>query len=115
MAALSGQRPSAVPFNTRLARPKYGSSAATVRIGGVDSSGNAYRGDVRRSIPARTARTLSAQELEAGGAEFTGALGDGVGKWRLLVESNAELVVMSLLESPSGHLANLSTRTRVLK
>ncbi|MDE0364051.1 MAG: hypothetical protein OXP09_00595 [Gammaproteobacteria bacterium] len=36
-------------------------------------------------------------------------------KRRLLVESNAELVVMSLLESPSGHLTNLSTRTGVLK
>ena len=90
-------------------------STATVRIGGVDSTGNASRGDVRLSIPAQSVRTLSAQELEAGGAGFAGSLGDGDGKWRLFVDSDTELVVMSLLESPSGHLTNLSTRTGVLK
>ena len=100
---------------SRLRLLNIGDATATVTIGGVDSSANASHGDVRLSLPARSARTLSAQELEAGGTGFAGALGDGDGKWRLLVESNTELVVMSLLESPSGHLTNLSTRTGVLK
>lgn len=90
-------------------------STATVRVGGVDSTGNASRGDVRLSIPAQSVRTLSAQELEAGGAGFAGGLGDGDGKWRLFVDSDTELLVLSLLESPSGHLTDLSTRTGVLK
>ena len=45
----------------------------------------------------------------SGGAGLSGALDDGVGKWRLAVESHRPLVVMSLLSSPTGHLRNLST------
>ena len=36
-------------------------------------------------------------------------LGDGSGKWRLEVESEQSVVAMSLLESPTDHLTNLST------
>ena len=36
-------------------------------------------------------------------------LGDGVGKWQLLVESDRPIRAMSLLRSPTGHLTNLST------
>ena len=39
---------------------------------------------------------------------MTGALGDGAGKWRLRVESPRSVLAMSLLESPTGHLTNLS-------
>ena len=39
----------------------------------------------------------------------TRALGAGQGKWRLTVESDRRISVMSLLESPAGHLINLST------
>ena len=56
---------------------------------------------------------LSAEDLESGVAEgLEGALGDGEGKWRLIVESAPLIAVMSLLDSPeSGHLTNLSTGT----
>ena len=40
-----------------------------------------------------------------------GELGDGYGKWRLRVESDVPLVVMSLVESRDGHLVNVSTGT----
>ena len=100
---------------SRLRLLNIGDATATVTISGVDSSANASHGDVRLSLPARSARTLSAQELEAGGTGFAGSFGDGDGKWRLFVDSDTELVVMNLLESPSGHLTNLSTRTGVLK
>ena len=66
-------------------------------------------GAVVVSVAAGGSRTLLASELEAGGAGVTGALGDGAGKWRLRVSSNRPIVVMSLLESPTGHLTNLST------
>ncbi len=39
------------------------------------------------------------------------ALGTGQGKWRLTVEYNRPISVMSLLESPAGHLTNLSAGT----
>ena len=38
-------------------------------------------------------------------------LGDGKGKWRLNVSSDVPVEAMSLLESPTGHLANLSAAT----
>ena len=90
-----------------------GTETAEVSIRGFDDTGTSY-GLVELSVPAGSVRMLSAQELEAGGSRFTGSLGDGVGKWQLLVRSDAALDVMSLLESPTGHLTNLSTATGVL-
>ena len=86
-----------------------------VRIRGVDDVGAPSAGTVSLTVPARRSVTLDARALEAGGERGTdGALGDGTGKWRLIVEADsgaAVLRAMSLMESPSGHLANLSTRT----
>ena len=59
-------------------------------------------------ISAGAAVTVSSSELESG-VGLDGALGDGVGKWRLKVTSDQPIIVMSLLESPTGHLSNLST------
>ncbi len=83
--------------------------AADVTITGTDDAGVAAGDEIRVSIPAGVTRTLDAQELESGGAGFDGALGNGTGKWRLLVESEEPIFVMSLLSSPTGHLTNLST------
>ena len=84
-------------------------------------------GEVRVAIPPNAARTLTASELEEGSEEFEGSLGDGKGKWRLFVESvwtwsyygvgpppeaHTRVMAMSLLESPTGHLTNLSTVPR---
>ena len=86
-------------------------AAATVRVTGVDDA--AMRsGEVRLTVPASEARTLTAADLEAGGPTFEGALGDGVGKWRLAIASDVPVSVMSLLRSAGGHLTNLSTATR---
>ena len=91
----------------RLVNP--GTAAAQVTVTGHDDAGDAAPGTVRLTLPGGAARTLTAQQLEAGGAGFDGSLGDGAGKWRLSVRSNVEIQVMSLLASPTGHLANLST------
>ena len=65
--------------------------------------------EVATTIPAGASRTFTAAALESGGEELQGALGDGEGKWRLTVESEQPLVVMSLLSDSMGHLTNLST------
>ncbi len=88
-----------------------GDAAATVTVTGVDDAGTPG-GEVRLTVPAGEARTWTAADLEAGGEEFEGGLGDGVGKWRLTVASDVPVSVMSLLRSPGGHLTNLSTSTR---
>ena len=87
-------------------------SEAAVTIRGLDDAGEAGAGVVRLTIPAGAARMLRAPALESGGDEFDGALGDGRGKWRLTVDSDQLLAVMSLLRSPDGYLTNLSTAPR---
>ena len=54
-------------------------------------------------MPPGGSRSLDAEELEELG------LGDGRGKWQLVVESEQPIVAMSLLATPTGHLTNLST------
>ena len=88
-----------------------GEAAAAVAISAVDDAG-APGGEVTTHVPAGEALTLTAAELEAGGPEFEGALGDGDGKWRLTVTADAPITVMSLLRSGGGHLTNLSSAPR---
>ena len=91
-----------------------GDTPAAVEITGTDDAGNASEGTVRVEIPAGESLTYTAAELETGGAPgLAGALGDGRGKWRLAVESDGAVAVMSLLSSPTGHLTNLSTAPEV--
>ena len=86
-----------------------GDEAAEVEVTGIDGASRSSDGSVMVTVQAGTSRTLTAQELEAGGEGFDGKLGDGAGKWQLVVESEQPITVMSLLSSPTGHLTNLST------
>ena len=98
---------------SRLRVINPGAEAATVTIEGFDDAGASPGSGVELAVPAGASRTLTARALESGewgpGVEASGSLGDGKGKWRLLVTSEAPLEVMSLLASPTGHLINLST------
>ena len=81
---------------------------ATVTVEGLDDDKREGTSAVRFSLPAGRAVQLSAQQLEAGAPAFTGRLGDGKGKWELIVTGSRPLHVMSLLSTASGHLTNLS-------
>ena len=95
---------------SRLRFVNPGTTTANVEITGRDDAGDtAPGGTVTLSLPAGGAHTLTAQTLESGGEGITGNLGDGAGKWSLTVSANVDIQVMSLLRSPTGHLANLST------
>ena len=91
----------------RLVNP--GDVAAAVTIRGVDDRGSASGGEVRLSIPAQAARTVSAMDLEDGAAGLDGSFGDGAGKWRIEVAADRPLMAIGMLSTPSGHLTNLST------
>ena len=93
--------------NLRLINP--GTETATVTITGVDDQGETPGTEVEVSIAAGGARTLTAEELESGDDTFTGALGDGTGKWRLTVSSDQAVTVVNLLASSAGPVANLSS------
>lgn len=85
-----------------------GERAVRVTIAGIDDDGE-DSGSATLTVPARRALYVTSAELEAGGGRIQGGLGAGAGKWRLRVTADAPLTVMSLLESPTGHLANVST------
>ena len=78
---------------------------------GKDDAGELPGGAVSFRLPPGAARILTAGELEDGGDGLSGALGDGQGKWQLSVAADQAIMVMSLMESPTGHLTNLSTTT----
>ena len=85
---------------------EYDAVETDVRILGFDDDGDVY-GPVDLTVPAGGARTVTSQQLEAGGDGIRDSLGDGIGKWRLVVLTDGSIVVLNLLETPTGHLTNL--------
>ena len=87
---------------------------AEIAISGVDDAGvSAPGGDVRLTLLQDQALALTAEALESGISDhidLRGRLGDKLasGKWQLEVVSDQPIVVMSLLDTPTGHLSNLS-------
>ena len=92
----------------RLVNVSDGNARIVVR--GLDDRGEAPpEGVVRLTLPEGAARILSAQQLEEGGAGFSGRFGGGSGKWQLFVSADQPIQVMSLLYSrQTGNLTNLS-------
>ena len=88
-----------------------GEADVEAAVRGVDDLGRSPGGEVRVAVPAGASRTLSAAQLESGAGPGVvgGALGDGAGRWRLTVTADGPIRAMSLLESRSGAMANLST------
>ena len=91
----------------RLINP--GDAAASVTIAGRDDAGAAAPGgEVTLTVAAGTARRITAAQLEMGGSDLNGSLGDGKGKWSLWVSSDRPIQVMSLMDTLTGELSNLS-------
>ena len=96
--------------SSRLRLINTSGQSATVSITGRDDSGaKATGGAVGLTLPAGGARTLTAQQLEAGDTGLTGQFGAGTGRWRLLVSSNQSIEVVNLVTSSTGRLDNLSS------
>ena len=86
---------------------------ATVRIVGRDDNGQpGPGGEVSFSLPPRAAQAVTARQLESGDSGLIGRLGDGAAKWQLTVAADEPILVMSLMDTPSGHLSNLSAPKR---
>lgn len=99
-----------VTQESRLRLINPGDQAAAITIGGRDDTGaEATGGTVRLTLPAGGARTLTAQQLEAGDTALTGQLGAGVGRWRLSVSSDRRIEVVNIVSASAGYLLNLST------
>ena len=93
----------------RIVNP--GPQPVFVVIAGIDDAGGASAHPVRGWVPAGGALTATAAKLESGDLPWIsaqGRLGDGKGKWRLVVDCGEPVFVMGLLRTSTGHLANLS-------
>ncbi len=93
----------------RLINP--GEEAALIMIGTRDDAGMpASGGTVELTLPGGAARTLTAQQLEAGdNAELSGQLGAGVGNWRLSVVADRPIQALHVTAGTGGGWSNLST------
>ena len=80
-----------------------------VAIEAHDDVGNPGVRPITLSIEPGAARVVSADTLEAGDPALGSRLGNGTGKWQLALSANGRIEVVNLLETPTGHLANLST------
>ena len=85
-----------------------GEAAADVTVTAIDDAGRAGGAPITLDLPARQSTAITARELEEGSDGLSGSMGDGQGKWRLCVEAGLLVTAMSLLETPTGHLTNLS-------
>ena len=92
----------------RLVNP--GEHPAELTVSGIDDQGAAGENAATLTLAGLASRSISAADLESGeGLPDDQGLGTGTGKWRLVVSSDQPILVASLLESPTGHLTNLST------
>jgi len=89
----------------RIVNP--GSSPVQITITGRDDAGRAEDAPFRIDIGAGASRMVDAVQIER---EFM----PGKGKWRLFVHSPGEVWVMNLMQTPTGHLSNLSAETPAL-
>ena len=87
-----------------------GGAAVEVRVTGTDDAG-ASGGEVEVTLAPWVARTLTATAL-AEGSGVRGALGAGTGSWRLRLESDGEIDVLSLVRGAGGMLSDVSRRGR---
>ena len=89
-----------------------------ITINALDDAG-VSGGEVSFTLGPYEARTIGAEDLEEGDDSLTGSFGNGTGKWQLIVTTESArsaqrrvahpIQVMSLLQTPTGHLTNLST------
>ena len=95
------------PRRSLLRLVNWNEADADVTLTARDDRG--IRASVARiQVPARSARTYDAWQLETGDGPGLGAgLGDGAGSWRFDIASTVPLQVLNLLET-NGQLANLS-------
>ena len=108
VTVLAPDTDSGLPDGSALRLINPTDAAADVTLFGVDDDNALAPGQVSIVLAAGAARTVTARELENGAAGLTGRLGNGVGDWQLLIFTDAAIEAMTVLDTASGPLANLS-------
>ena len=92
----------------RLTNQCPGTGWGEFNVRGFDDRGwTTYWRPLHWSLSAGESLTMNVEDMEDG---WAGSLGDGFGKWRLSIASIIPIRTMNLLESPTGHLTNLTGR-----
>ena len=86
-----------------------GGEMVEVRVSRTDDGG-ASGGQVEVTLEPWVARTLAWGMLSEGEGGLRGALGSGTGSWRLSLESDGEIDVLSLVRGAGGMLSDVSRR-----
>ncbi len=90
--------------------------AAVATITAIDDEGEpAPGGEVEITIPPEATCTVSSAQLESGdgiACDATGWLGNGAGKWHLLISAGSPIQILNLFLSPTGQIVNLSDSPR---
>jgi len=86
------------------------SEDGTVTIAAIDNLGLTAPDTVRFDTKSNSSKQMTAKDLENGNFAkgLYGKLGDGAGKWRLIIESALDISAQSLIRTPDGFLTNLS-------
>ena len=87
-----------------------GGETVEVRVSGTDDAGSPG-GEVELTLAPWTAGTLTTTAL-AEGSGVRGALGAGTGSWRMSLEADGEIDVLSLVRGAGGKLSDVSRRGR---
>ena len=88
-----------------------GGEPVAVRLTGVDDAG-VSGGGAELTLAPWSARTLTASALAEGGEGLTGTLGAGTGSWRVTLDTDGEIDVLSLVRGTGGMLSDVSRRGR---
>ena len=91
----------------------HSEAAGAVRIYGIDDAGT-WSGPVALSLEAGAAAQFNAVDLEAGSPEkgLSGALGAGVGSWRLRLYSELDVEALAYVRTADGFVAPMHERVR---
>jgi len=84
-----------------------GNYSTQVVIKAVDDSGRHPHAVLSFELKPHTVKLLTSEILENGGNGFSGSLGDGTGKWALMIQSEQAINIMNLIQIGT-RLSNLA-------
>jgi len=83
--------------------------SGAVQVWGVDDNGQRSPGTMTLTLAPNESRQFNSQDLENGNPDkgLSGNLGAGSGNWRLLLQSDLDLLPMALIRTPDGFLTTI--------
>jgi hypothetical protein len=83
--------------------------SAEVRVWGIDDDGRRSTGTMTLILAPNESRQFNSQDLENGNPDkgLSGSIGMGSSNWRLMLQSDLDLLPMALIRTPDGFLTTI--------